>query len=291
MTFTEILILLISLLLLGTSAFGLTGVKMLTVETGARSVGMGGAFTSIAGDPFSAVYNPSGCWGITKLSGSLGYNTHWENTRFETGYLAFQKKSMTISAGVRFAAVDNMEGRGETPTDDFLPFDAHDVSIKLGTAFELEKNYIIGFSVGWINEKIDNHSGFAFNFDVGLLMMPYPNMSVGVAVLNFGSTMKLRDESVDIPTTYRGGLSYKFDRFTTAADIIKIEDDIYTHLGAEYNFQEMFFIRGGYRFGYDTKNFSAGVGFAKRNLRLDYAFLPYTNYLGTSHLFNLTFHL
>ncbi len=278
-------------LLLGSTAFGLTGVKMLTVETGARPVGMGGAFTSITGDPFSAAYNPAASWGITRLSGSLGYSTHWANSRFETGYIAFQKRSMNIFAGVIFAAVDDLEGRGDTPTDDYLQFDAHDISIKVGTAFELEENYYLGFSLGWINEKIDTYSDFAFNFDIGLLMQPYPDLNIGLAILNFGSTLRLREEAYDIPTTYRGGLSYKYRQLTAAADIVKLEDDIYTHLGGEYCFRDMFFVRGGYRLGYDTKNFSAGVGFTKRNLRVDYAFLPYTDFLGTSHLFNLTFHL
>jgi hypothetical protein len=279
------------LILLSPSAFGLIGVKMLTVETGARPVGMGGAFTSIGGDPFSVAYNPAACWGLEKLSGSLGYSSHWENSRFENGYVVFKKRSMNIFAGVNFAAIDNLEGRGTVPTSDYLAFDAHDISIKFGTAFELEKNYFLGFSIGWINEKIDTYSDFAFNFDVGLLVTPNPNINIGLAILNFGSTLNLRDEAYDIPTTYRGGISYKYRDFTAAADLVRLEDDMYEHFGAEYCFRDMFFVRAGYRAGYDTKNFSAGVGFTKRNLRIDYAFLPYTDYLGTSHLFNLTFHL
>ena len=42
-------------------------------------------------------------------------------------------------------------------------------------------------------------------------------------------------------------------------------------------------------FGYDTKNFTAGASFVHRTLTLDYAFVPYTGELGTTHLFNLTF--
>jgi hypothetical protein len=279
------------LLLVSPPAFGLIGAKMLTVEIGARPVGMGGAFTSIGGDPFSVAYNPAACWGIERLSGSVGYSSHLANSRIENGYVVFKKRSMNIFAGVNFAAVDNLEGRQFVPTSDFLAFDAHDVSVKFGTSFELEKNYFLGFSLGWINEKIDTYSDFAFNFDVGLLVTPHPNVSVGLAILNFGSTLNLRDEAYDIPTTYRGGVSYKYHDLTVAGDLVRIEEDMYEHFGAEYHFRDMFFVRAGYRAGYDTKNFSAGVGFTKRNLRIDYAFLPYTDYLGTSHLFNLTFHL
>lgn len=274
----------------GTSAYALSGLTMMAVEAGARPVGMGGAFTAITADPYSAAYNPSATWGITALAGSFGYNTHWENTRIETGYLTFEKRSVTITAGIQFAAVDKLEGRTEA-TADYIEFSAHDVSLKLGAAFELEKNYILGFSLGWMYEKIDVYDGSAFNFDLGLLMQPHQDLNIGLAVLNFGSTMKIREESYDLPTSYRGGISYKFNRFISAVDLVSKHGDIHLHFGGEYNLDDRFFLRGGYRFGYDTKDFSAGVGFSKRNLRIDYAFLPHKGGLSDSHLFNLTFEI
>ena len=43
--------------------------------------------------------------------------------------------------------------------------------------------------------------------------------------------------------------------------------------------------------GYDVKDFTAGATFhlARYRLAVDYAFVPYKENLGTSHLFNLTF--
>lgn len=278
-----------SLLLAGSSVCAQTGLKMLANEVGARPVGMGGAFTSIAADPYSAVCNPSATWGITRLSGSFGYNTHWANSRIESGYLSFQKKSAVITAGVVFAAVDDLEGRGDVPTEDFIAFSAHDVSFKVGASFELEENYFLGFNLGWMYEKIDTYDGSAVNFDLGLLMTPYENLNAGLAVLNFGSTMKIREESYDLPTAYRGGASYRYRQFTAAADIVNLDGDTHLHLGGEFNVNDRFFIRSGYRFGYDTKDFSAGAGFSRRNLRIDYAFLLFKGGLSDSHIFNLTF--
>jgi hypothetical protein len=266
------------------------GVKMLSVEHGARAIGMGGAYTSISADPFSAAYNPAAVRGITKLSGSFGYNSYWGNSRIEDGYVAFEKRGVTFSAGVQFAAVDDMEKR-TIASDDYLPFDAHDVSFKIGVAFELEKNYYLGFAIGWINEKIDHYSDFAFNFDIGLLVHAYPGLNVGVAILNYGSTLRLREESYDLPTSYRAGISYTYKTLTGAVDVVRLDGDLYTHLGAEYNHKDMFYIRSGYRIGYDSKDISAGVGFSKRNFRIDYAFLPFDGSLGSTHIFNLTFHL
>ena len=265
-----------------------SGMKMLTAEAGARATAMGGAFTSITADPYSAAYNPAGTWGVTDVTGSVGHNTYWENTRIETGYLSFHKHSTIFTAGVQFASVDDLEGR-VGPTDDFYEFGAHEVSIKIGAAFQLEPKYILGFSLGWMYEKIDVEEGSAINFDLGLLMQPYPNLNIGLAVLNFGSTISLRDEDYDLPRTYRAGISYTFRDFTPSADIVYLDDEAYVHLGGEYKLYNQFFIRSGYRVGYDTKDFSAGAGFVRRNFRLDYAYLPFKSGLNDSHLINLTF--
>jgi len=45
-----------------------------------------------------------------------------------------------------------------------------------------------------------------------------------------------------------------------------------TNLGLEYNWQKIFFLRGGYKFGYALDSFTLGAGFIFNNLRLDYAF-------------------
>lgn len=284
------LLCLLIILFFGQNSDAAAGLKMLTVEPGARPVGMGGAFSSIPGDPYSAAFNPAARWGVKGLAGSFGYDSYWENTRMETGYISFEKRAVAISAGIHFAAVDNLEGR-LGPTSDFITFDAHDVMFKLGAAFELEKNYIFGFSLGMMYEEIDTDDDAAFNFDLGLLMQPEEGLNIGLAVLNFGSTMQLRDEAFDLPTTYRAGISYLFRGLTGAVDIVNVDDDTHLHLGGEYNFANNFYIRAGYRTGYDTKNFSGGFGFARRNLRIDYAFLPYKEGLSDAHLFNLTFQI
>jgi hypothetical protein len=267
-----------------------TGLKMLSVEAGSRPAGMGGAFTAVSGDPYSAAYNPSATWGIRNLTSSIGYNSHWENTRIETGFISFCKKAVVVTSGIQFAAVDNMEGRQDA-TEDFVEFGAHDVSFKLGAAFELEENYYLGFALGYMYEKIDTYAGSAFNFDLGLLVRAFPDFNIGLAVLNFGSTINLRDQSYDLPTSYRGGVSYNYRNLLSSLDVISLDGDVYVNAGAEYEFHHSLFIRAGYRFGYDRKDFSAGAGFTRRNLRIDYAFLPYKEDLGSSHLINLTFQI
>lgn len=268
-----------------------TGIKLLAVEPGARPVGMGAAFASMTGDPYSAAYNPAAIYGIGKLAGSIGHNAYWQNIRIETGYLVFQKYNANFAAGLQFAVDDNIQGRGSTPTSDFYNFDAHDVSFKCGAAFPVDKNIIFGFMAGWMFEKIDIYRGSAFNVDLGLLSQLSSSVAVGLAVQNLGGKLNLRDEEYSLPLTFRGGISYKLRKFIPAADIVIQDDKFHLHAGGEYSFGENFCVRAGFRSGYDTRDFSAGAGFVKRNLRIDYAFVPYKNSIWDTHLINLTFHL
>ena len=270
--------------------WALSGLKLLTVEAGARPAGMGGAFTAVAEDPYSAAYNPAAGYKIGPLAASVGYNSYWQNISIQTGYLAFEKKEITYMTGIQFAAVSNLQGRTE-PTSDYYPFDAHDVAIKAGAAFRVDKDVVFGFMVGWLFEKIEQYRGSTFSADLGLMTTPLDKLDVGFAVLNLGSKMMIREEKYKLPTTFRAGASYQFKNFLPAADIVVQDDKLHTHLGGEYNISDNFFLRAGYRIGYDLSSFSAGAGFSKRNLRIDYAFVPYKNEFNDSHLINLTFQL
>ncbi|UCD18057.1 MAG: PorV/PorQ family protein, partial [Candidatus Zixiibacteriota bacterium] len=280
---TKIIHLIVLVAMLGPSpAFSLSGLRLLTVESGARPAGMGGAFSAVAQDPSSFAYNPAAVYGLQGLNGTLGHNTHWENVSIETGYISFTKRDVTISTGLQFGRVGELQGRNDTvPSSDYIPFDAHDISFKAGASYEFEKNVILGFSLGWMFEKIDMYRGSAFNFDIGMLFRVMPYLNVGASVLNIGSTLQLRDRAFDIPTTIRAGASYRYDKLRAVLDLIMFDDDkdegmdLRTHFGAEYRLIPDFTLRAGYRLGYESKSLSAGLGFSKRNFRIDYAFLPY----------------
>ncbi len=287
---TKILIPLMLAACMSGSVWALSGLKLLTVEAGARPAGMGGAFTAVAGDPYSAAYNPAAGYKIGPLAASIGYNTYWQNTRIETGYMSFEKKGICYMTGVQFAVISNLQGR-TGPTSDYYPFDAHDVAIRTGASFKVDKDVIFGFMLGWVFEKIDQYRGSAFAVDLGLMTTPIEKLNVGLAIQNLGSKLMIREEKYKLPTTFRAGASYRMNKFMPVVDAVILDDKFHTHLGGEYTFYNNFFLRAGYRIGYDLSNFSAGAGFSKGNLRIDYAFVPYKNEFNDSHLINLTFQL
>ena len=274
------------------------GLALMKVEAGARQAGMGAAGASVGGDPNAVFYNPAAAAGTERFALSFGHNAYWENIRIETGYFVGNLgKRTAIHGGIRYGAVDDLESRLLPTSEPDALFSAYDVSFKGGLSYEISEKLALGAALGWYIEKIDIYRGSAFNVDLGVLYRLSPKMNLGASVTNLGSSLSLAtsgkegSEDIDLPVTYRFGGSYRQDKYTGAIDAVIVDDEFHVNAGGEAGLHELFSVRAGYMIGYDTKNFTAGASFRRRNVVVDYAFVPYTDDLGTSHLFNLTFTL
>jgi hypothetical protein len=260
---------------------------------------MGGAFVAERSSPDAALYNPAGIANIEAFSASFGHTVYWENIRLESGYVAAPlSPKWSVYGGIRWAAVDDLERRGSSPTTDPLAlFESHDASFKGGVAYRINDRIAAGAAMGWFFEKIEASAGWAFNVDLGVSAVATEALTLGASVTGLGSDLVLqesgRDDSdpIPLPTTYRVGGMYAYGALIGVGDLVYLDDDVHAHIGAELFAHELFQLRTGYMIGYDTKNFTAGASFVQRNLTVDYAFVPYTKGLGTTHTFNLTFTL
>jgi len=145
-----------------------------------------------------------------------------------------------------------------------------------------------------------SHWGFDFGarYKVG-----YKDMVFAVAFQNYSTDMKYWAEEFTLPLVLRMGLAMDVmkiiqpDNDAVALNIAvdALHPNDYTerlHFGAELIYQNMFSLRGGYKFNYDVENFSFGLGFkfdlAGYAASLDYA---YTNaeYFGHIDRFGMRF--
>ena len=280
------------------AAFCQEGLALMKVEAGARPAGMGGAFVSITTDPNASFYNPAAAFGAQKFDLSFGHNEYWENIRLETGYfMANLSPRVSVHGGIRFGAVDKLESRLIPSSEPDAFFSAYDASFKGGFTYQPYDRLALGAAMGWFVEKIDIYRGSAFNVDLGALYRLADSINLGASVTNLGSSLSLAlsgqqgTRDISLPTTYRVGASYQYEYALGSIDGVIVDDKFHLHVGAEANLHEYVAVRAGYMFNYDTKNFTAGASFRRRNITVDYAFVPYTDNLGTSHLFNLTFAL
>ncbi len=98
------------------------------------------------------------------------------------------------------------------------------------------------------------------------------------------------------PTVFRIGFAFEpyeteEHRITTSIQLNHPNDNSENvAIGAEYAWQKMFFLRGGYKFNVDEQNFSFGLGvqvpISIAEFSFDYA---YTNFekLGSAHRFSI----
>jgi hypothetical protein len=278
------------------AAVGQDGISLMKVEVGARPAGMAGAFVSIAGDPVSPVYNPALAVGTKQFTATLGYNTLWDNIDLGSVHIILPYTRLLVHAGIRYANIGGIEGRTQPTVDpnEVFDVDARDVSFKAGASYRITDRLAFGLAAGWFVEKIDVWRGSVLNYDMGVYYRHNDRLAFGAASTNLGEDFTLsQDGLVDsreiaLPTIHRVGGSYTYDRYTGALDLVIVDDDAHVHAGAEGRVHESLALRGGWMLGYDSKNLTAGVSFTKRNFIFDYAFVPYTNGLGSSHLFNLT---
>ncbi len=280
------------------TTFSSDGLAMLKNDFSARITGMGECDIGSTRNPNVTMYNPAGVVSIEQFMVSFGHTVFWENVRFETGYMAAPLNSrLYIHSGFRFAVVDNLEGRENPTSEPFELFDAHDVSMKVGLTYRLTDKVAAGMSAGWFLEKIEAWRGSAFNVDFGVLVLPTERLRLGASVTNLGSSFYLEksgirgSRDISLPTTYRLGGAYRFQPFLGALELVVRDDKARLHIGAEKRWHRQFAVRGGYMFNYDTKSFTLGASFTKRNISIDYAFVPYSGKLGSSHVFNITFSL
>lgn len=276
------------------------GLFMLKNDHGARASGMGAAVVAIRGDANGSAYNPAAAVGLDKFTASFGHTTHWENTRLESAFYGIGlSPNLYLHGGIRYGADGEIEKRGDFPiAEPDAIFDAHDISFKTGLAYRLSPKYSIGAAMGWFFEEIEGYRGSAFNIDLGAQASINEQINLGASLTNLGSSFTLSkpgqidSRDIPLPTTWRVGGTYLYRSFYRGAiDMVYSDDDMHAHIGAEAQLHEMFDLRAGYQTGYDKKNFTAGTTFRYRNIIVDYAFVPYTSTLGTSHLFNITFSL
>ena len=269
---------------------GQTGFSFLKIGVGSRALSMGEAATAAAIDPSATHYNPAAL-SLSASSQLLLMHREWIQDS-QTDYIGATTSAGRIRLGiaVNSTSIDNIEVR-TTPGPAQSTFTARNASLGLSAAYDISPDLSVGTTGKFLYEKIliDEASGFAF--DIGAIYRTSFNVILGAAINNLGSVSELRDAASKLPTIFRFGGAYQSSLknidgvFTGSADIVAMsgENKSHLHFGGEMEFKKMFAVRAGFQTGYEAKNVSAGVGLRQGILRFDYAFIPFSFDLGSTH--------
>lgn len=267
----------------GVSKTGTVAATFLEIPVGASAVAMGNAFVSLANDATSLYWNPAGSAWLAR-SEVLAMHTSWiADTRFDFAALVLPLEDFgTLGATFTSLGMDDMkvttvekpEGTGEY-------FSAGDLALGVSYAHRLTDRFTIGINAKYIQQRIWHESATAFAIDVGTIFRTdiIGGMTIGATLSNFGTPMKMSGidarqfgmldpskpgtnsqipqqiemDSWDLPLLFQIGISaspLKTDnyRLTVATDALHPNDDYESvDLGAEFAFQEMLFVRGGFQ--------------------------------------------
>ena len=292
---------------------GVDAMPHLRLGAGARSIGLGGAFTAIADDATATVWNPAGLGSAPDLS--LNFSTQRLDLDRSHNFIALTKA--LGSAGSIGLAVTNAGVSG-------IP--QYDSQENYGGEFDYSANayslsYGIGignFSVGLTGrmladnfglDSVENQSGFG-GVDVGLMGHAL-HIDVGeekVPTFHYGVVAKYLGAAIGddtVPMVLNVGLAYNLymgNVVTFAADLeqefVNLDESATSlRLGAEYTIvtykSTALSIRGGAKASRDTQSLFGGFGVNIGGLQVDYAIqdgmASEINGVGSTHFASLSY--
>ena len=293
---TLITIILLSSLSLAQSA-GNSGLAFLKFGFGARNIAMGDAGSTASNDLSAMYYNPSRLVSLVGNEVMFMHNEWIQDVRSEVGGIKWNMFSLPFAVGFNVTTVSDIEVR-DKPGDPVSKFNANYFFGSLSSGFTVIEDLDFGATIKYLYEGILNDESTGFGFDFGLnYLTPVKGLTASAVIKNIGSMNKLRIEKTKLPSELRFGGAYNFGLETAKlAFILATEfqkyldtDDIHINGGGEIIYNQTFAARVGYQSGYESRDFTGGVGIMWGNFRLDYAYMPFSLGLGNANLFSVQF--
>jgi len=261
---------------------GTTAAQFLGIAVGPRAISMGSAYVAEARDVSSLYWNP-GAFQQAGRSELMFSQTNWlVGSKFQ--WFGFMYNFGDENAlGLSLTQLDYGEDDVTTvtqPTGTGERWSARDLSVGLSYCRRLTDQFSMGATVKYIGQRIWNESASSFAFDLGLLYVTgFHGLRLGVTMTNFGGDLKmdgrdlyvrvdidpansgsnksltgsLKTDPWALPLQFRVGLAMDVlqvsdIRLTVAADAVRPNDNVsYVNAGGELAWNEMVFVRGGYK--------------------------------------------
>ncbi|MBD3271653.1 MAG: PorV/PorQ family protein [Elusimicrobia bacterium] len=262
---------------------GSSAVATLFIPVSAKTAGMAEACSSISGSIVSLHYNPAG---IALLE------NHEIMTMYRQGFASDQYASLLFGTHLESMGLSLGAGVLYYSSGDITLYDLSgtavskngmkDIIVILGTGFNFAEDKVsLGLSIKGISSELFGEKAAACAGDAGIQY--HGPVTIGIAAQNFGSSVKYVDTKEDLPALVRGGISVPFrverHSMVCAFDVPYYinEEEARGHAGFEYNYQDMFMVRGGYIYNIsdtsrsDEAHLTAGIGIKSNSYCIDYS--------------------
>ncbi len=293
-----IFILLFASICFSQSKVGTTAAPFLGIGIGSKSMGMGGAYTTVVGSSESLYWNPASISRVENTVFQFQKADWLVDTRLSTFSFSYPARR-SISFGIYINHLDYGEDIVTTVDHEFGNGDywnASDMVIGGGLSWVITDRFSIGTVLKYIRSNIYNESAASVASDIGLLYISQKrNIRFGSSISNIGLNMamdgkdllkkidldnensghnetilaKLKTNEWPLPIIFRIGLSANFKlskhtKLLLSTDAVLPSDDFeHLNIGLELTVYENLFIRAGLRnigMRYSEEKYTFGIG-------------------------------
>lgn len=284
---------------------GTVSAQFLKIDVSARAIGMGGAQVAVADGASSLAYNASGILSVNDYGFAATYTAWFANIQHSYASLVKNIPNIgAVGASVILMTTDDIpETTPQFPEGTGRSFRASEYAFSLAFARQVTEQFRLGVNAKIIQSYLYNTEigSSSFAVDVGTMYdIPVLHSHIGVSLTNIGKDLKYINEIYSLPTALRFGITLDVwkdaesqNQFVTVFQVSRANDTQEQYnLGAEYVFDNVLALRGGYKFGYDQENITAGFGLRLApmgiNTMLDYGYNNF-KYLPGTHSFTFEF--
>jgi hypothetical protein len=270
----------------GQAKVATAGAKFLALGVSARAIGMGDAFLAISEYASAVYYNPAGLTQVVQREAMFTHVSYLADINYDFAGLAYPTTKFGGVWGVGFYMLNagDMDvttqglsnGTGQT-------FTAKVYALCFSYSRSLTDRFSVGMTLKLIDELLDTERGTGWAADMGTLYNTgFKGFKIAMVISNFGPDLKFIEEDCPLPMNFKFGGVFDIIRNENHKAVFAIEgshpnDNMEKfNAGVEYWFKDMFALRIGDHFGYDTGGISAGLGLklsvSDRKLNFDYGY-------------------
>ncbi|MCF7804876.1 MAG: PorV/PorQ family protein [Candidatus Marinimicrobia bacterium] len=296
---------------------GVTSFQFLKVMPGARSTGVGEAYSSIVDGADAMYWNPAALTRVSRLSVNASHVDWFLDTghnSFTAAYNIGRNVSLGLMAlnadygSIEVTTVDALGpvGDGYNPGLTGETITPGATAFGIGFGHQLTNKFSYGLTGKYVTEDMVVRKKSLLMFDGGIYYHTgFRSVQMSATLRHFGPEVTYYDKSYSLPQTMNVGISayvigqgdYLFfnarnQNLLMAFDIVQPRDyDQQYNLGAEYSISDILFLRAGYKINYDTAGLTLGFGVQYANFAIDYSFNDHDEFLGNVNRFSVGYNL